>query len=86
MQEWDGLASSTSAHRSSSSTRGGQVAGANDSGMASLPAPVMILGATNRPADIDRAFLRRMPLVIELPLPDAAGERLLTAAVVHISY
>ena len=31
--------------------------------------PVIVLGATNRPSSIDKAFLRRMPLVIEVPLP-----------------
>ena len=35
--------------------------------------PVVVLGATNRPEDIDEAFLRRMPLRLEVPLPDAAA-------------
>lgn len=33
--------------------------------------PVIVLGATNRPADIDPAFLRRMPLMIRVSEPDA---------------
>lgn len=33
-------------------------------------APVIVLGATNRPMDIDSAFLRRMPLTIQTQAPD----------------
>mmetsp|Transcript_36788 Transcript_36788/g.68426 ORF Transcript_36788/g.68426 Transcript_36788/m.68426 type:complete len:379 (-) Transcript_36788:150-1286(-) len=33
-------------------------------------APVIVLGATNRPMDIDSAFLRRMPLTIQTKAPD----------------
>jgi ATPase family AAA domain-containing protein 1 len=35
--------------------------------------PVIVLGATNRAADIDPAFLRRMPLKIKVAEPDAVA-------------
>ena len=35
--------------------------------------PVIVLGATNRPSCIDKAFLRRMPYIIEIPLPNCQG-------------
>mmetsp|Transcript_1662 Transcript_1662/g.2634 ORF Transcript_1662/g.2634 Transcript_1662/m.2634 type:complete len:413 (+) Transcript_1662:143-1381(+) len=37
--------------------------------------PVVVLGATNRPMDIDEAFLRRMPLSIETAVPDCNGRK-----------
>lgn len=35
--------------------------------------PVALLGATNRPMDLDKAFLRRMPVQIKTVVPDQQG-------------
>lgn len=44
-------------------------------GLTSSPssAPVVVLGATNRPQDIDDAFRRRMPVSIETKAPSLSG-------------
>lgn len=39
-------------------------------GLSSSDSPVIVLGATNRVADIDDAFLRRMPVQINVPSPN----------------
>jgi ATPase family AAA domain-containing protein 1 len=36
-------------------------------------APVVVLGATNRPHDLDRAILRRMPVQVKTPMPNLQG-------------
>lgn len=33
----------------------------------------MTIGATNRPQDLDSAFLRRMPVQIQMKMPDEKG-------------
>lgn len=64
LAEWDGLSSS-----SSSSTNA-----------FNKDAPILVMGATNRPGDIDEAFMRRMPLQINVPLPNSkAREEILLA-------
>jgi len=46
-------------------------------------APVVVLGATNRPTDLDKAFLRRMPVQIQTFMPDLAAREAIFRAQLH---
>lgn len=51
---------------------------------------VVLIGATNRPQELDEAVIRRMPKRIYIPLPDSPGRqylisRLLTSHSVHLT-
>ena len=39
----------------------------------SSKAPVLVLAATNRPQDLDKAFLRRLPMSIKMKAPNLEG-------------
>lgn len=45
---------------------------------------VMVLGATNRPRDVDAAILRRMPATFRLGLPDRTQRREILATVLRL--
>lgn len=46
-------------------------------------APVVVLGATNRPTDLDKAFLRRMPVQIQTFMPDTVAREAIFRAQLH---
>lgn len=46
-------------------------------------APVVVLGATNRPTDLDKAFLRRMPVQIQTFMPDLSAREKIFRAQLH---
>lgn len=41
---------------------------------------MLVLGATNRPNDLDKAFLRRMPVQIQTRVPSLSGRAAILAA------
>ena len=45
---------------------------------------VVVIGATNRPKDVDTAILRRMPLTFKLGLPDRSQRREIISAVMRL--
>ena len=44
---------------------------------------VIIMGATNRPEDIDKAFLRRMPAAFNIPLPTTEQRQKILEKILH---
>ncbi len=49
-------------------------------------APVIVLGATNRPMDLDKAFLRRMPVQIQTLVPNAEDRVSIFAAKLKVVF
>ena len=70
LSEWDGLASSSVVDTPASSpgTKFESAAPKKEKSP-----PVIVLGATNRPMDLDKAFLRRMPVQIQTKVPNLEG-------------
>jgi SpoVK/Ycf46/Vps4 family AAA+-type ATPase len=55
-------------------------------GFASDNNSVMILGATNRPHDVDNAILRRMPIKFHVKLPDEDARRAILETILRTEY
>ena len=45
---------------------------------------MVVIGATNRPKDVDTAILRRMPLTFKLGLPDLGQRKEILSAVLRM--
>ena len=54
------------------------------SGLSTDTNSVVVIGATNRPKDVDTAILRRMPLTFKLGLPDPGQRREIISAVLRL--
>merc|ERR1712107_881139 len=47
---------------------------------------VLVMGATNRPRDVDKAILRRMPATFRIGLPNAGQRKAILTTVLRMEY
>lgn len=66
LSNWDGLTSDQTTRPMYDATTGEQI------GIIQLPFEIIVIGATNRPGDIDEAFHRRMPAQFFIGMPNKA--------------
>jgi SpoVK/Ycf46/Vps4 family AAA+-type ATPase len=66
LSNWDGLTSNNTTRTYQDQKTGEMIE-------KQLPFEIIVVGATNRAGDIDEAFLRRMPLQLQLKLPDLSA-------------
>jgi SpoVK/Ycf46/Vps4 family AAA+-type ATPase len=71
LSEWDGLTIYPKKAQEASS--GTPSATTKDEAASKPHGPVVVLGATNRPGDLDPAILRRMPVKVQTRMPDEKG-------------